>query len=528
VSELTATATLVRFLLRRDRVRIAVWIVAIGALMLSTVASVAGIYPTQASLDRAAAAAQDNAAVVALNGPAIGLRTLGGRVAFESGSFGLVLVALMSVLMIGRNTRAEEESGRVELVRAAVVGRNAPMAAALIVVAAMNVAVGIVVALSLIGQELPTYGSVVFGASFTALGLVFAGIALVAAQVTENTRVVYGVGGALLGLAFALRAIGDSSDGTLSWLSPIGWVQASRAYAGERWWPLALALVVAVALVAGARALVARRDLGAGLVAPRPGPPVASSRLTSPVGLAFRLQRGSLAGWSAGLFFGGLSYGSLGDAIEDLVRDNPALNDFFVAGGGASLTDSFFGSAMLIMALIGSGYAIQSAQRLRGEEASQLVEPLLATAVSRTAWVAGHLALALAGSLVVLGAAGLGAGVAFAVVSGDASQVPRLFVAALVHAPAVWVLVGVTVALFGLVPRAVLAAWAGLAICLVIGMLAEVLDLPGWLTAVSPFEHTPQLPAADLTVGPLAILVAIAAGLVGLGLAAFRRRDLAY
>jgi ABC-2 type transport system permease protein len=528
VRELTATFALVRFILRRDRVRIIVWIAAIGALMLTTVASVKGIYPTQASLDRAAAAAQDNAAVIALNGPPIGLRTLGGRVAFESGSFGLVVVALMSVLMIGRHTRAEEESGRVELVRAAVVGRYAPMAAALVVVVAMNVAVGVVVAVGLIGQDLPAMGSVVFGVSFTALGLVFAGTALVAAQVTENTRVVYGVGGALLGLAFALRAVGDASDGIVSWLSPIGWVQASRAYAGERWWPLALALLVAVVLVAGACALVARRDLGAGLVAPRPGPPVASPRLAGPVGLAFRLQRGSLAGWSAGLFFGGLSYGSLGDAIEDLVRDNPTLNDLFAAGGGASLTDSFFGTALLVLALIGSGYAIQSAQRLRGEEAAQLVEPLLATAISRRRWAAGHLTVALAGSLVVLGAAGLGAGLAFAVVSSDAAQVPRLLGAALVHTPAVWVLVGLTVALFGLVPRAALAAWAGLAVCLVIGMIGDLLDLPGWLTAVSPFEHTPQLPAAELSIGPLAILVAIAAGLVALGLAAFRRRDLAY
>jgi ABC-2 type transport system permease protein len=527
VSELTATRALVRFMVRRDRVRIAVWILAIGVLMLTTVSSVKGVYPTQASLDRAALAIEGNAAVIALNGPPIGLHTLGGRVAFESGSFGLVVVGLMSVLMIGRHTRAEEESGRTELVRAAVVGRYAPLAAALIVVAAMNVAIGVVVALGLIGQALPVTGSLVFGASFTALGFVFAGIALVAAQVTENTRVVYGAGGTLLGLAFALRAIGDSSDGTLSWLSPIGWVQASRAYAGERWWPLALALVAAVVLVAAARIVAARRDLGAGLVAPRPGPPVASRRLAGPVGLAFRLQRGSLAGWTAGLFFGGLSYGSLGDAIEDLVRDNETLADLLTAGGGASLTDSFFGTALLVLALIASGYAIASAQRLRVEETTQLVEPLLATPVSRRKWAASHLIVALAGSVVVLGAAGLGAGVAFAIVSGDASQVPRLLGAALVYAPAIWVLVGLTAALFGLAPRAVSAAWAAFGLCLVTGMLGDLLNLPAWLTAVSPFEHTPQLPAADLAVGPLAILVAIAAGLVTLGLAAFRRRDLA-
>ena len=327
--------------------------------------------------------------------------------------------------------------------------------------------------------------------------------------------------------SLALRAVGDSSDGTLSWISPIGWVQASRAYADERWWPLALTLVVAVALGTAARALAARRDFGAGLVAPRPGPPVASRRLAGPVGLAWRLQRASLAGWSAGLFFGGLAYGSLGDAIEDLVRDNDALADLLAAGAGASLTDLFFGTALLVLALVGSGFAITSAHRMRVEETAHVVEPLLAAPVSRRDWAASHLIVALGGSVVVLGAGGLGAGLAFAIVSGDASQVPRLFGAALMHAPAMWVLVGLTAALFGFAPRAVPAAWAGLGLCLVIGMLGEILNLPGWLTAISPFEHTPQLPAAGLAVGPLGILVAIAAGLVTLGLAAFRRRDLA-
>jgi ABC-2 type transport system permease protein len=281
-------------------------------------------------------------------------------------------------------------------------------------------------------------------------------------------------------------------------------------------------------LVAAARALAARRDLGAGLVAPRPGPSVASRRLAGPVGLAVRLQRGSLAGWTAGLFLGGLSYGSLGHAIEDLVRDNDALANLLTAGGGASLTDSFFGTALLMLALIASAYAIASAQRLCVEESTQLVEPLLATAISRWQWAASHLIVALAGSVVVLGAAGLGAGVAFAIVSGDASQVPQLLSAALVHAPAIWALVGLTAALFGLAPRAMPAAWAALGLCLVTGILGDMLNLPGWLTAVSPFEHTPQLPAADLTVSPLAILVAITAGLVTLGLVAFRHRDLAY
>ena len=223
---LTGTAVLTRFIVRRDRVRIVVWIASITATVAVTAVSVKGLYPTQAALDLAAAAANGNAAAIAFNGPAQGLETVGGEIAFQAGSFGLVLAALMSLLMIGRLTRGEEEAGRVELVRSLPVGRSAPTVAAALAVVAMNLVVGALVALTLIAQHLPVAGSIAFGLSFTMIGLVFACVAVVVAQVTENTRVVYGVAGALLGAAFVLRAVGDIGDGTISWLSPIGGISA--------------------------------------------------------------------------------------------------------------------------------------------------------------------------------------------------------------------------------------------------------------------------------------------------------------
>ncbi|MGH2698056.1 MAG: hypothetical protein ACRDJL_02495 [Actinomycetota bacterium] len=81
-------------------------------------------------------------------------------------------------------------------------------------------------------------------------------------------------------------------------------------------------------------------------------------------------------------------------------------------------------------------------------------------------------------------------------------------------------------ALFGLVPRAVAASWALLSLCVVVGILGRSLDLPEWIMNLSPFEHTPALPAEDLTIAPLGALGALTAGLIFLGLAAFRRRDL--
>ncbi|HVJ97284.1 MAG TPA: hypothetical protein VNC41_10690, partial [Acidimicrobiia bacterium] len=310
------TAPLTRFALRRDRVRIVVWITAIVLLVVTTVQSIKGLYPTQLDLDKAAAASQDNVAAIIFNGPPQGLNTVGGQVAFQTGTFGLILMGLMSVFMLGRLTRGEEEAGRAELLRSLPIGRHSLPAAALATVAAMNLVTGALVTLALIAFDLPVTGSVVFGLSFTLFGLFMAAVTAVAAQVSENTRVVYGIGGLVIGVSFVVRAVGDINDGTLSWLSPIGWAQKARPFAGEMWWPFLL-LVAATALAAWlAIVLSRRRDLGAGLVPPRAGRAHAAPSLGTPIGLATRLQRGALLGWSAGLIVLAVAYGSITDSIN--------------------------------------------------------------------------------------------------------------------------------------------------------------------------------------------------------------------
>ncbi len=436
-------------------------------------------------------------------------------------------MGLMSVFMLGRLTRGEEEAGRSELLRSLPVGQHSLPAAAVITVAAMNVVTGALVTLALVALGLPVAGSVVFGLSFTCFGLLLAAITLVAAQVTENTRVVYGIGGLVLGASFVLRAVGDIGDGTISWLSPIGWAQKTRPFAGETWWPF-LIIVGATGLLAWlAIALSRRRDLGAGLVPPRAGPAHAAPSLGTPLGLATRLQRGSLIGWSAGLLVLAIAYGSITDSINEFVQDNEALTDIVAAQGHGTLVEQYLAMSFRILALIAAGFAIQSALRIRSEETSTHAEQVLATPVSRVRFAASHLVIAFGGTLVVLFLVGASFGVSDAAVTGDTDAIRKSIVGSLAFVPAVWLLVGFTAALIGLAPRAASTlAWAFLAVCFVIGMFGQLLDLPTWVQDVSPFQHVPPYPATDLRTLPLVALVAIAAGLTALGLAGFRRRDI--
>ena len=191
-----ATAVLLRGYLKRDRVLLAAWTAGCCSLYVGQAKSVEQMYPTPADLQQAAEGLASNPAMLAMTGPARALDTLGGQVAWQSAAFGAVVAGLMSMLIIGRHTRAEEESGRDELIRSGAVGRLAPLAAAVVVALAANAVLGALVAVSLIAYGLPAAGSLALGAALTTTGCVFTGVAAVAAQLTFGARAAHAITGA--------------------------------------------------------------------------------------------------------------------------------------------------------------------------------------------------------------------------------------------------------------------------------------------------------------------------------------------
>ncbi|OLT10901.1 ABC transporter permease [Actinomadura sp. CNU-125] len=526
----TGTAVLARFMLRRDRIRIPAWLLALNLSTSATASNLAGTYPDAAGR-RSRAELVDSPAGAAFSGPGHGLDdyTYGAMLANEMLGFVAIFVALMSVLLVVRHTRTEEEAGRAELVRAGVVGRHAPLAAAVLVVGGANVALGTLVTLLLGGSGIESVtwpGSLLFGASLTAVGLVFTAVAAVTAQVGEYGRGAAGMAGALIGAAYTVRAVGDMGGGALSWLSPIGWAQATRVYVDGRWWPLGLALLLTGGLLAAAFALTTRRDVGSGLRPPRPGPRTASPSLGTPFGLALRLQRTSLLWWGVSMAALGAVYGVFTGDVRDAIGENESLQEWVATIPGSSLTEQFVSVITSMLAAVCGVQVILAMQRARVEETAGRAEPVLATAVSRTRWLAGHVAVALAGGAAMLLLTGLGAGAAAAVAVGDAGLLPRTVGAALAYVPAVWITGGAALALFGLAPRAIAATWAIVWYAVFVTTFGGLLRLPGWTNDLSPFGHVPRLPGADLRWAPLLILTAIAAALLAVGFAAFRRRDL--
>jgi ABC-2 type transport system permease protein len=529
-TDFAGTATMLRLALRRDRVLLPAWVLVFVAMAAGSAQASIELYPDVAARVKAAGAANASPALVSIYGRIWDPTSLGELSLFKLTAFGALLVALLAAVVVVRHTRGEEEAGRLELMSAGVLGRYATLTAALIVAVGTSVVLGLLTAVSLVAVGLPAAGSFAFGLTWMAGGLAFAAIAGVTAQLTEGARAANGLTAIVLGVSYLLRALGDASDDGsrwLSWLSPIGWAQQIRAYAGDRWLVALLPLALMVVLVAVAFALVRRRDVGAGLVHPRPGPATASASLRSPLALAWRLHRGSLFSWGAGFLFLGAVVGNIATNVDGFM-DSPNAKEMIIKLGGVSgITDAFLATEMGMMGLVASAYGIQAALRLRSEETALRAEPLLATGVTRTRWISSHIVVALFGTTVLVLVAGLGAGVSTgAELGGMSRQIGRLLGAAAVQLPAVWVLTGLVVILFGLAPRAVTAGWVFFAGFLLIGEFGPIFDLPQGVMDLSPYAHTPRLPGGDFSATPVIWLAAIAATLTAAGMIGFRRRDL--
>jgi ABC-2 type transport system permease protein len=308
----------------------------------------------------------------------------------------------------------------------------------------------------------------------------------------------------------------------------MGLTLQTSPYVENRWWPIVVTLGIVAVLVPIAFSLSSRRDVAASLRPPSPGSAHASGMLTGPLGLVLRLQRGSAIAWGVGIVLFAIAYGTMVDQIGEMYADNPMVEEYFAVLGLSltEITDSVISMFVMFFGLLVSIFAVSAVARLRTEETSLRAENVLATAVSRIRWASQSLAFSVVVSTLILLAAGLGSGLIYASDTGNLADVGKIVAAVSVYAPTLWLASAVAIAVFGLYPRAMALAWFIPAYGFFALMIGPLLGLPDWLYNLSPFEFVPRIPSADFELLPLAVMTAIAAALIGLGLFGIRRRDM--
>ena len=521
---------LLRLALRRDRIKLPAWVLGITFFTGYFANALQVAYPDQADLD-AIMGFMDSPAGIVMSGPGFGFDNPTHAITF-AGGYGIWLMiptAFMSILLVGRHTRFEEEAGRLELIRAGVVGRQAPLAVAGTLAVAANLLLFLLTTV-LVGAAYDYPGGALFAASLVMVGLVFAGVALVSAQLAEHSRSATALASLAVGAAVVIRGAGDVlKDGGswLSWLSPIAWAQQTRVFYDGRWWPLALGLVAAVATWLIGTRLLATRDVGAGILPTRLGHPRAAGWLSSPWAVAFRLERGAILGWSLAVLVLGVLYGALTDSIATSMADteNQILLDA-MGGDPSRMVDGYLATDAFFNAFIAACYVLVAAHRLVKEEREGRAEVALAARVSRQVWLLATVMVSLLGGLIVLIAAGLGMGIGTAASTGDVAYLGTMLNAHLVYLPALAVFLSLAALGFAFRPGWLNLAWIPAVYAIVASYLGIILDLPQWALNMSPLEHVAMAPLETQAAIPLVWLSVIAVALTAGAAVRFRSRDL--
>ena len=281
----------------------------------------------------------------------------------------------MSIFLVVRHTRGDEEAGRLELIGSARVGRQAPLASAIAVARARQRGPHRrCCAWCCPRSACPPPGSAALALAIGTCGLAFTGISAAAAQLTIGARAARGLAIGVLGVAFLARAVGDAAGASgpswLTWVLPLGWTETLRPFAGERWWVLALPLAVFLGRHRGWRSRSPqRRDLGAGLLPNRPGRPAASAALRGPFALAGACSGARSPAGRPGTRSCSRSAARRRKGIGQLVGTSGALTkEFTRIGGQSAIVNAYLSALMLLAGLVAAAYGVSAVLRLHTEE----------------------------------------------------------------------------------------------------------------------------------------------------------------
>jgi ABC-2 type transport system permease protein len=516
-------------IIRRDRIRIPLWLIGITFFTLVVPMAYEDLYGSDQER-QGMAETMANPAMTAMVGQGnLENYTVGAMTSHQMLLLTAIVVGLMNILLMNRHTRVDEEEGRIELIRSLPVGRLANLNATLLILVFTNILLALINGFGLYAlgiESMDLEGSLLYGAALGGTGIVFAGITAVFAQASESSRGVVGYSIAILLAAYLLRAIGDVSNETLSMISPLGWVTNTETYWNNNWWPVLLMIGGAAILFILANYLNSIRDMGAGFLPARPGRRNASAFLQSPLGHALRLQRTGIIAWAIGMLVLGMAYGAVMGDLEAFFSDNEMLTEMLIQEEGYSLTEQFIPMLLMVMGILATVPPVMAILKLYGEEKKNRLEQILSASVSRTKLMGSYCLIAVVNGFIMVSLSAIGLWSAAAVVMDDPFDFGTIYGAGLVYYPAVLVMIGTAILLIGYLPKLSSLVWAYLLYSFIILYLGGILDLPEWLGKLSPFGFIPQLPVEEMEWMPIITLSIIAVVLIIAGFIGYNRRDI--
>lgn len=486
-------------------------------------------YPTDASRRAFAESFAGNPGLRLLYGQPHQIDTTAGYTAWRVGGVLAIAAAAYGLLAAVRAGRAEEESGRMEVVLAAPVSRATANTAGLLAIAAGIALLWVAEFVGLVAASIPAGGAAYFALATAMTAAVFTGIGALASQLVPTRRGALGLGAAALGVLFLLRTLADtvSGAGWLRWATPLGWAELLRPLTDPAPLVLLLPLLTTGLLLAVAAGLARRRDIGAGLLPRRDSADPHLWLLGSSIAQALRGQARVIIAWLAATAAFMTILGVVSHSLS--TADVPANVQRQIAklGSGSIVTPTgYIAFLFLFVALAICLFVCTQISTLREDE-EQHLESVLAQPVARWRWLGGRLILTAFAAAAIALAAGIAAWVG-ATAAGVHVPLPSLLEAGANALPVAVLFLGLGGLVYALAPRVAAGIMYGLvAVAFLWQLVGALIGPPRWVLDLSPFAHLALVPSQPFQ--PVSAAALATVGLVGAigALAAFSRRDIA-
>jgi ABC-2 type transport system permease protein len=490
-------------------------------------------YSTATARKVAAAALSSTTSFQFLLGSPHDLESAAGFTAWRAGGILAIVFAIWGLFLATSLLRGEEERGRLEieasgsttLVGVTISSLSSSLVGWLALMLVVSSA-GLVMSTSH-ALGVSTAGGLEVGVILGSSGLFFLGVGALTSQLALSRRSANMMGAGVLGISVLLRGIAGvvPAWSFLSFLSPLGWIDRSRALTESRILFAVPVLVGGLVLLAAAVAISRNRDLGSAALRTR-SVHDRHRRVTGVIWSTLSLSGGVDLAWIGAFALMGVVFGVSAKSASKLTSSSSiqqVLSRLGVISVGPS---AYLGIAGFSLALFGLIVAAVSATATGREELEGRAEILLALPISRARWL--------------LGRAGSGLGVLLAACAAATLTMYLSVTATGVHLAAT-MLVTTTLAMFA--PGAALLGLATLAhgihpsltrlvayglitASLLVTMVVAVIKLNHLFADLTLLGHAGYPPGSPLKVIGFSVLLALTAAGGAAGAVLFARRDL--
>lgn len=519
---------------RQGRRAAVIWGIVFGTFVWVSAYGFATAYPKASDRLDFARTMIANEGIRAIFGPGRGLDTVEGFTAWRSSTLFAVIGAIWGLLLVTKVLRGDEEDGRAELIYAGPVTRTSGLRDMLAGIGAVALVLFVTVAMGVVAVgEFGGYYSATAGLFYAlvicAPAAMFMAVGAFTSQLTTTRRAASGLAGTAVGAALVFRAIGESTPDArwVLWLSPFSWVDRMHPLTGTAWGPFLPTVGLVAIAVVGALALATRRDIGGATFAGRDTAQPRTALLSSPIGLAVRLVRGTVAAWALGLAVMAAIFGVASSSISDALGSNEAVSDIFARMGSELSARGYVGLTFVMMSAAVAFAAASFAIATRREESDGRVEVMAAAPMRVGTWLVGRAAVAAIALVVIAVTAGVGGWIGARGSGGGIALATMLAAGLNIVAPGL-VTLGIATCAHGLTPRLTApVAYGGVAWGFLIEMVGSVVDLPSLLLDTSLLHHVAAAPLVSPRWDAAVVMSGIGVAATVAGALAFERRDLA-